>query len=222
MKSEKVDLLVKALIKAKCAFGPVVKSRENPFFKSKYADLSAIEEAVRGALDLNGLCVVQTTEVLAAGSVLVTTLYHESGQWVSGQYPLNPVKNDPQGMGSAVTYGRRYALSALLGIVADEDDDGNAASHTSHKTESAKPAKSGELTATFVPVSVTSKEGEKNGKPWVMYSIKDPQGEYYSTFDEDIYHAANEAKQDGNEITLHYVMNGKYKNATAVAQGVAH
>lgn len=128
MTSEKIDLLIKALIKAKAQFGAVEKNRTNPYFKSKYADLGAVNDAVTGPLHDNGLTVMQTTAVRDDGTpVLVTTLAHESGQFISGQYPLLSAKNDPQGLGSALTYGRRYALSALLSVVADDDDDGNAA-----------------------------------------------------------------------------------------------
>lgn len=128
MQSEKIDLLVKALIKAKSEFSKVEKQRENPFYKSKYADLGTIDEAVTPALHKNGLAVIQTTAISGIQPVLVTTLAHESGQFITGEYPLNPVKNDPQALGSATTYARRYSLSAMLTVVADDDDDGNAAS----------------------------------------------------------------------------------------------
>lgn len=134
MQSEKVDLIVKALIKAKSQIEPVEKNKVNPFFGSKYSTLDAVEAAVRSPLSLNGLAITQTTAVVAGQAVLETTLWHESGQWISGQYPLNPTKNDPQGLGSAMTYARRYTLSAILGLVSDEDDDGAAAS-VAHQTK---------------------------------------------------------------------------------------
>ena len=229
MKSEKVELLVKALIKAKGSFGVVLKSKTNPFFSSKYADLADIEDAVRASLDSNGLLVVQTTEVVGTATVLVTTLYHESGQFVSGQYPLNPVKNDPQGLGSATTYARRYALSALLGVVADADDDGNAASHKPN--ESAKQSAPSRPQAgtgdsaeihkkVFVPAGLSKKDGEKNGKSWTMYSIKDPEGAYYTTFDEAINELAHEAKAAGEPLEFSYVLKGTYKNLVSVEKAV--
>lgn len=116
-----------------------LKDSMNPHFKSKYADLSAVWEACRAPLTKNGLSVVQTTDFDANDVWLVTTLYHSSGASISGRYPLRPVKNDPQGYGSALTYARRYTLAALVGVVADEDDDGNRASANGNGNGHAPP-----------------------------------------------------------------------------------
>ncbi len=144
MQSEKVDLLVKALIKAKSDFGEIARKKKNPFFNSKYADLLTIHTATTPALHKNGILVTQTTDLSGIQAVLVTTLLHESGQFISGNYPLNPEKSGPQGFGSALTYARRYALSAILAVVADDDDDGNAGSKQTAKTggkeQAASPA----------------------------------------------------------------------------------
>ncbi len=122
-KSEQINELAAALSKAQGMMKPALKDADNPFYKSKYADLSAGWEACREALAANGLSVAQIPE---DGGVH-TLLMHTSGQWLSGFLPMIPTKNDPQGIGSAITYGRRYALFGMLGI-APEDDDGNAAS----------------------------------------------------------------------------------------------
>ena len=124
-KSEKIELLVKALSKAQAEFPRIEKDKENPFYHSKYADLSTVLGAVMPTLAKHGLVVCQTSR---AGDkpCLVTTLAHESGQFISGEYPLVPVKPEPQALGSAMTYARRYAICAILGVVADDDDDGNA------------------------------------------------------------------------------------------------
>ncbi len=121
-----------ALAKAQGQLQGAKKDSENPFFKSKYADLSAVWEACRTPLAQNGLAVIQTTDAEDEnGSIPVETiLVHESGEWISGLLKVRPVKDDPQGMGSALTYARRYALSAIVGV-APEDDDGNAASQPS-------------------------------------------------------------------------------------------
>ncbi len=123
--STTIGAIAAALAKAQAAFKPAVKDASNPFFKSKYCDLAGALDAVRDALSANGLALVQSTD---AGDKLVlhTTLLHSSGEWISGTYPITAVKTDPQGIGSAVTYARRYSLMALLGIAA-EDDDGEAA-----------------------------------------------------------------------------------------------
>ena len=136
------DQLVASLVKAQAVIQQPKKNATNPHFKNKFADLGACMDAVREPLNSNGLVLTQTTrsEKDAEGSIttfLVTTLHHVSGQSLSTEYPLNPVKHDPQGLGSALTYARRYALCALLGLVADTDDDGEAASRATPADENA-------------------------------------------------------------------------------------
>lgn len=139
-----INELAGALAKAQAEMTHAGKSADNPFFKSKYADLSAVISAARPALSKNGLSVVQFTDMDEAGKVfLITQLSHSSGQWMRSWYPVTPVKNDPQGLGSATTYARRYAYGSIVGVAAaDEDDDGNAAS--GHKVDS-KPENSQKL-----------------------------------------------------------------------------
>ena len=138
MQSEAIGKLAEALSKAQGMIKGAVKDSENPFFKSSYADLASVWDACREALSKNGLSVVQTTRISDAGEpVIITMLLHSSGEWVSGELLVKPVKNDPQSIGSAITYGRRYALSAMVGV-APEDDDGEKAQGRQH-TESTKP-----------------------------------------------------------------------------------
>lgn len=126
-KSETIAKLAEALAKAQGAIKNAVKDSANPYFKSKYADLASVWDACRKELSDNGLSVVQVP-AMRDGKVCVTTiLMHASGEWIDGELELTPVKDDPQGAGSAITYARRYALSGFAGI-APEDDDGNAAS----------------------------------------------------------------------------------------------
>lgn len=101
----------------------------NPFFKSKYAPLPEILKMIRPLLSKNGIVLVQNTGTWPDGSPYVqTSLYHESGESIdSDKLTLKPDKSTPQGIGSAIAYGRRYQLTALLGIVGDADDDGNGA-----------------------------------------------------------------------------------------------
>lgn len=222
MTSEKIDLLVKALIKAKAKFKSFEKTKENPYFKSKYADLGAVDAATSAALHENGLIVVQPTGVLNGTPVLETILAHESGQFISGTYPLIPTKNDPQMLGSALTYARRYALSALLTVVADDDDDGNAASAPAKPSattqQKAAPAAGVPDTVTFVPDIVSVKSGEKNGKPWTKYGIKSPSGDIYGTFDERMGNLAQDAKAGGFPVSVGYVISGQYKNVLSVVR----
>lgn len=134
-----IGKLAEALAKAQGAMGHAKKSADNPFFKSSYADLPAVIDAAKAALADNGLAVSQFTDADENGNVtLVSTLMHSSGEWVRGWYPVRPLKADPQGLGSAVTYARRYSFAALVGIAAaDDDDDGNAAS--GHQTNAGPP-----------------------------------------------------------------------------------
>lgn len=128
MQSEQINELATALAKAQGAMKSAAKSKENPFFKAHYADLPAVWEACRDALSKNGLAVIQTLQFEGVETWLETTLAHSSGQWMRSRYPVRPAKPDPQGVGSATTYARRYALMAMVGVVADdEDDDGEAA-----------------------------------------------------------------------------------------------
>ena len=122
-----IDKLAAALVKAQSVMKGAKKDSENPFFKSKYADLGAVWEACSDALQANGLAVAQTTTMKDGHLMLVTHLLHSSGQFLTGEYPIKPVKDDPQGHGSAMTYARRYALAAMVGVIS-EDDDGNAGS----------------------------------------------------------------------------------------------
>lgn len=146
--STAIDQLATAMAKAQSEIIGAVKDSKNPFFKSDYADLASVWDACRQQLTKNGLCVMQTTEVIDGQPCLATTLAHSSGQWIKGYLPLNPLKNDPQAYGSAMTYMRRYALAAIVGIP-QIDDDGEAAmhrvvknhSHDSHHHKADHPSK---------------------------------------------------------------------------------
>lgn len=117
---------IAAFIRAQAAFKPAVKDAVNPHFKSKYVTLQGVIDAVLPALHANGFALFQQTYVVEGRTILKTSLAHVSGEVIVSDYPVHPVKADPQGEGSALTYARRYALMALCGI-APEDDDGNAA-----------------------------------------------------------------------------------------------
>lgn len=138
MQSENTADLSASLAKAQSAMKAATFNKTNPHFKNKYADLAAVLDAIRKPLGDKGLSVTQTTEIRDGGFVLVTTLRHASGQWVASEYPL-PVAAKPQELGSALTYARRYSLSAIACIAADEDDDAEGA-RTSGQTASAPKA----------------------------------------------------------------------------------
>lgn len=125
-KSDSLDKLAPALCRAQGNIKHAVKDSANPFYKSRYADLTSVWDAIRDSFQAEGLSVSQVTGNLDGIACLETILLHSSGQWISGAIPLNPAKNDPQGVGSAISYFRRYALQAIAGVCAD-DDDGEAA-----------------------------------------------------------------------------------------------
>ena len=126
--SNEIGSLAKALAAAQAELKDAPKSSVNPHFKSKYADLSAVRAAVVPVLSKHGLAVVQTNEPMGLDGVcVVTTLLHESGQWLRGKLFMPVQKKDAQGFGSALTYARRYSLAEIAGIASDDDDDGNAA-----------------------------------------------------------------------------------------------
>jgi hypothetical protein len=119
--------LFKALSMAQKEFTTVAKDKENPHFKSKFAPLDTIIEMLRPILPKHGLAFMQFNDTPEDGQgvIIETIITHESGQFISGRLLMPMAKQDPQGCGSAITYGRRYALAAALGIVSDEDVDGN-------------------------------------------------------------------------------------------------
>lgn len=125
-----MKLIATALVKAQKEFGPALKTSNNPYFTSKYADLATVVEAVIDGLNNNGIALVQKCHESDTGVNVETLLLHESGESLScGVLHVPASKQDPQGYGSALTYARRYSLMAACGI-APEDDDGNAASRT--------------------------------------------------------------------------------------------
>lgn len=131
--SETITALAPALVKAAAQLSPVAKDATNPAFRNRYATLDAIMEQVRPVLASHGLAVVQsmtqpeTVDGRVVGVAIETRILHTSGEWIAGVVTLPVDKATAQGVGSAMSYGRRYGLSALLGLTAD-DDDGNAAS----------------------------------------------------------------------------------------------
>jgi hypothetical protein len=141
-RSESIKELATALAKAQAALRPAAKDATNPHFKSKYADLSAVWEACREPLSTNGLSVVQLPADSEPGRLALTTLLmHSSGEFLSTTYSLKLQQDTAHGAGSALTYLRRYALAALVGVVADEDDDGNSASQPVQRAPQRQPAR---------------------------------------------------------------------------------
>jgi len=124
--SESVGKLADALSKAQGQMRGAVKDSSNPFFKSKYADLASVIEAFREPFSANGLALVQIPGKIGLEVSVETLLIHSSGEWISGKIAVKPAKDDAQGLGSVITYLRRYSAAAYAGL-AQVDDDGEAA-----------------------------------------------------------------------------------------------
>ena len=135
--------LLKALAGFHATCGPVIKTSDNPFFKSRYASLEAIQEHVRKPLQLNGLVVTQTNKVSEGQAIVVSTVWHvESGESLYSEFPVVVGKHTAQDYGSAVTYAKRYSLTGLLNLtISDEDDDGNKASSNVTTTKNVSDGK---------------------------------------------------------------------------------
>ena len=219
--SETINELATALAKAQGEISAAHADSENPFFQSKYADLTSVWDACRAPLSKNGLAVTQTMNPVEQGISVVTTLFHSSGQWVRGELVMMPNKNDPQGVGSCITYNRRYSLSAMVGI-SPEDDDGNEASKgkapnktTTRKAESKAETSSQTKTNPGLTLikSITQKTGKtQKGKDWTRYKITDANGNEYSTFSKTQADIAKIAKDKKAEVIITYKTEGQYKN----------
>lgn len=134
-RTEKLTNLALALFKFHSEMGKIGKNSNNPFFKSKYADLPTILDAISDPLQNAGLVLLSIPD----NDGLTTMLIHtESGEFISANAIMKPIKNDPQSIGSAITYQRRYSIGAILNLNIDEDDDGNKASGKGIKVDSTK------------------------------------------------------------------------------------
>lgn len=141
--SESIDKLAAALALAQGQLHPAVKDSTNPHFKSSYVDLHGVWKSCRDALSKNGLSVVQGGTDKGDGSTItyICRILHASGQWIESELTLRPAKNDPQGVGSAITYARRYLLASMVGVAPqDEDDDGNVASAPAQRPVASAPS----------------------------------------------------------------------------------
>ncbi len=124
MSSPQIGALSKAMAKAQAKFRHAGRKQENPEYRSRYADLEAVIDAIRPALSENGLWVTQRTDMTDNAVIVETILHHDSGEWLNmGRVVLRPMKDGPQAVGSAQTYAQRYGLKAAFVIAASGDDD---------------------------------------------------------------------------------------------------
>lgn len=208
-----------ALVAAIGELSNVPKTAANPYFKSKYAPLDAIVDATRPVLAKYGLAIQQNPVYEDGLAGVQTKILHKAG-FCQTSVLLLPLKDQsPQGVGSAITYARRYSLASVLGMATEDDDDGNVSSGLAKKEE-ARPAvakamdrnpsvrPAGNVTATWrgvlptnTKIAAQSKEGSP--KKWVLYAIEfNDNGKVMETmtFDEKLYNLATELGKDGTLV----------------------
>jgi hypothetical protein len=217
--SVEIDKIAGALVAVQAAMKPAIKDATNPHFRSKYADLGAIWEACREPLTKNGIFTGQDVTGDCATVAVTTRLIHTSGQWVEfGPLVIPLTKGDAQAVGSGVSYGKRYALAAALGIIAEDDDDGNTATASASKApdysqQVRKPApngnghtapspgretvnkQTGEITDSGLLTvrEVARKEGNTNGRKWTKWTVHFADGSKATTLDRRMGEAAEAA-----------------------------
>lgn len=166
--SEQIDQLAIAIAAAQAEIKPAPKDATNPHFKSRYADLASIWEACQGPLSRHGLAVIQSPSTTPERLMRLTTrLMHKSGQWIEGELDIKTMKDDAQAIGSAITYARRYALAAMVGVVSEEDDDGNAAS------AKPKPSLPPQMQTPRPEAKVFFNKEKHEHKEWIVKKLSD-------------------------------------------------
>lgn len=198
-----VGKLAEALAKAQGQMKGAAKDTTNPFFKSKYADLASVWEACRHALSENGLSIVQPTIVMDSGDIAVKTiLMHSSGETIEGILPVKLSDNaTAQQLGSYITYNRRYALAAMVGVAPEEDDGNSASEAPKHLRAVSKPVVStlkeradafcSHLSKLKTSLSVTNLVTSNNG---LLFELKEKMPDEY----EAVSVAINKIQQSFN------------------------
>lgn len=187
--------IASALIAAKKAFGPVLKDKNNPHFKSKYADLAACLDAVDDACLAQDIMLYQETFEDTSGVTVETVFLHASGETLRcGKLHVPAAKNDPQGFGSALSYARRYSLLAACGIAA-EDDDGNAGTDAVNKSRNPKRQQQPTAKEEAAKITAGVKRGEAKEAAFYLAGLGDKERD-------DIWQHFDAATQD--ELTCNW------------------
>lgn len=176
-KSATIANLAASLAKAQSELKNPAFDSTNPHFKNKFASLVAVRAAVLPILNKNGLTISQFPKCGEGTAGCVNLLMHVSGEWIEEECLLPLSKNDPQGAGSAITYTKRYSLQGIAGVVADEDDDANAASTAQDESVSikkgamyeVKPARRKVVADTATQV----KDALKEDRDWDAYALQE-------------------------------------------------
>lgn len=209
--SDTINEIAEALAKAQAKMAGAIKDSENPHFRSRYADLASVREACMGALNAEGIGVLQSPRLVDAPDTIVveleTRFVHRSGQWVADHLRVPVSKPDAQGVGSAITYARRYALAAFAGV-APEDDDAEAA--VGRPTPTRAAVSDGPLTVIRADSKPTS-----NGK--VQWTVGFSDGVTATTITERVGLLAEEAKVRGHVVTRRIETKGQYTNLVSLS-----
>ena len=167
-RSESIKNIAKALAQFQAEVRNPANTETNPYFKSKYAPLNNILNLVRPLLSKHGLSILQSPSGDGQNVTVTTLITHESGEWIESEpLTLKAEKATAQGAGSAITYARRYALSAMLGISSEDDDDGNFAS--GNKDENKSTANDTEKNKTDKPTTHDDDKPERNNKKFASF-----------------------------------------------------
>jgi len=215
-RSDQVNELAAALAKAQGEILAAKKDSENPHFRSKYADLGSVWDAIRAALTKHGLSVVQSPRLLTSSEKVwflevETSMFHASGQFLSDVLAVPLASPTAQGIGSATTYARRYALAAFAGVAAaGEDDDGNAASEGP-----AVPKPRDTFETVTVNVLDIRKRAISNGKEKFIVSTDDAQK--YETFSVTHANEAKAAKAASHPVEITYKTTPYGRDIVALA-----
>lgn len=191
--------IFKAISKMQGTLKPALKDSSNPFFKSKYADLESCWDALRKPLSDSDLCVIQLLETIAMENYVVTLLGHSSGQYLESKFKVCAVKNDPQSIGSAITYTRRYALCAITGLTQSDDDAESAMERTNrgqfndYKGYGIHPTQPTTEDGNTAPTHYTI--------PFGKYKQRSLEEVGADNLKEYVLYLEEKAKKDGKEIT---------------------
>lgn len=163
--SENINEIALAISAAQASINPAAYDASNPHFRSRYASLASVMQSCRAALSKNQIAVLQGTNVSDKNVTVTTMLVHKSGQFISDDITIPFAQQTAQAIGSALTYGRRYGLSALVGIVCEEDDDSNSAMPPVSTTENQKEVK-------FTPQKSNAQTSSNNAPQTAKTEVK--------------------------------------------------
>jgi hypothetical protein len=172
-RSEQLNELFAALAKAQSEMAVAGMASDNPFFKTKYADLAEVVRASRPALTKNNLSVIHQVLPHEDGQYMHTILAHSSGQFIETQIKINPAKQDLQSLGGCITYLRRYTYAAIVGLVASgEDDDGESQMSEARKNGYQRPYQGEERISVQQHKELESLLGNSDLKPQLIQNLK--------------------------------------------------